>query len=392
MTPGTCSKHAQHAREMTFSLPALLALCLIVLPGSLHAKKDPTPAKKTADGKSGAQNPNRDDDDDEAPGGYYEGEDAPMGGTVNPDAVGARPKENSEPDVLSDEGPKSPIWMEMAGEGVNLWEQDAVGYGQADFRAGRRVSQAYRCDVYGLLQFDRDQRGFPWDNRVAAGGGLRYAPRHPDWSVFIEALGGEYLMSATRGGFPSLYDTAYVPSDTGGLGHAVAGTPTGFFLQYRAGMDQTWQWGRPSAPPAGFGMPFTFWGGLNSALVFSLLERRETMIDYDGSRRLDAWYGDWALRTCGEAGWVVVNGPLGYLSSYVTGMLHLNTRGDWWDNVAAGGPGLGYFPFAGVDLSVRAEYLVGSYFGKARRDEPRDYPRALNTLALRAELRHALGI
>lgn len=351
-------------------LPNRISALLLVLAAHacvLHAedRKQP-PAART------------NDDDDEGPD-YYEGQDAPTGGTVNPESVGARRKEKDP--VEEEVTAKGPLWMDVLGDGELSFRQRRKIAAYTAFRIGKRFPLLLPLDLYAQARFDRDQRDIQWDNRVDAGAGLRLIlSKSFPLSMTAELVGGEYLRSTFA---PDLVDGA-------------PAVPTGFFTEMRAGLKQRFAWGQVAediyAEPPLFSFPWRSWGLLRSDLLVTALNRLEAHRTGPDILHHRAYYDNVAASLHPDIGVLVMEGQAGDLAAYATGQVRINTLGDWWDDLAMAGPGLAYQPLHGVDLWLKAEYLTGTYLWNGRKSDPRPYPRKIGDLRIFLDLKYELGI
>ncbi len=345
----------------------LLLLVLAAHAGILHA----------ADRQQAAASVQSDDDGDGPD--YYDGQDAPTGGTVNPESVGARPKQKADDDDA--EPAPGPLWLDIRGDGALSFQQDRKIAAYTAFRIGKRFPIFIPLDLYAQARFDRDQRDIAWDNRVDAGAGLRlnFSKRHP-LSLSAEIVGGEYLRS----------------SFAAELADGAPAVPTGFFTEMRAGLSQRFAWGHVPediyAEPPLFAFPLRFWGQLRSELLLSSLNRLEAFRAGADVLHHRAFYQNASVSLHPDMGFLLMEGGAGDLAAYATGQVRVNTLGYWWDNLAMAGPGLAYQPLHAVDLWVKAEYLTGEYFRSGRKSDPRPYPKKIRDLRIFLDLKYDLGI
>lgn len=171
--------------------------------------------------------------------------------------------------------------------------------------------------------------------------------------------------------------------------------PTGEVVEYKAGLVYWQGWGGPDDGPAAswFAFPLRPWGDLYADAIASSLERHVS------ARRADGEYGDSLVRIRNiilyvnpSLGWMVMDGKAGSLAAYATVYAWYDTHRDWWNNLAMGGPGLRYQPFRQIDLSVKAEYLWGRYYGRERKGDPNPYAAAFADTRLTASFWHGLGM
>jgi hypothetical protein len=352
------------------SLSALLPV-FFWCAGPMQAREAPHSDARLAE----AAAPRANDDDDDGPD-YYDGQDAPTGGTVNPESVGA-PKEGSDDDGSA---PPGPLWLGVAGDGFLSFSQNKRASGYAAFRIGKRFPLFLPLDLYAQTRFDRDQRDIQWDNRVDAGGGLRLSmPRRIPVTLALEAVGGEYLRS------PFAMD---LPGDGSGV-------PLGFFMEYRGALQADYSWGRKSeniyaATP--FTFPFRYWGRVRSELDYARLSRRESSRTDSEVTTRSVDYQNVSLSLHPDAGFLLMEGMAGNLAAYATAQLRVNTFGEWWNDLAVAGPGFSYQPFPGAELYFKAEYLMGRYLWNGRKSDPRPYPVGIRDLRLFFDLKYDLGI
>lgn len=175
---------------------------------------------------------------------------------------------------------------------------------------------------------------------------------------------------------------------------SIALVPTGEVVEYKAGL-VFWQgWGGPQDNPASwFAFPLRPWGDLYADVIASSLERHVS------ARRANNEYGDSTVRIRNiilyanpSLGWMLMDGKIGSLAAYATAYAWYDTHRDWWNNLAMGGPGVRYQPFREIDLSVKAEYLWGRYYGRERKGDPNPYAASFADTRLTASFWHGLGL
>jgi hypothetical protein len=176
---------------------------------------------------------------------------------------------------------------------------------------------------------------------------------------------------------------------------SIALVPAGEVVEYKAGLVYWQGWGGPAEvlPAAWFAFPLRPWGEIYADAIASSLER------HVGSRRANGEYADSVahirniiLYANPSVGWLVMDGKIGSLTAYATAYAWFDTHRDWWNNRAMGGPGLRFQPFREIDLSVKAEYLWGRYYGRERKGDPNPYAAAYTDTRVTASFWHGLGI
>lgn len=191
-------------------------------------------------------------------------------------------------------------------------------------------------------------------------------------------------------------DTLETAKDSlGQVMDSLALIPAGSVVEYKAGL-VFWQgWGGPQeTPPASwFAFPFRPWGDVYADCIASALDRHVL------SRQIGGEYADSVahirniiLYANPALGWMVLDGRAGSVAAYATVYTWFDTHRDWWNNLAMGGGGMRYQPFREIDLSIKAEYLLGRYYGRERKSDPNPYARAFADTRVTASFWHGLGI
>lgn len=352
---------------------SLLTFSALILGFHLHFGT--AVASENTQSKSARPIDNEDDDEDGPD--YYEGKDAPTQQTINTDnlaKLSGKQEEELEPRL-------HPLWMDVTGNGFLSTQQNGKESGFAACRLGRRFNPDVPLDLYLQGRLDRDQRNIEWTNHVDAGAGLRLSLSNPlPISLSVEGVGGEYLRSSY-----SLPVAGYRDRN-----------PTGFFTEFRSKLESDFKWGQTSdflreeMPLVGF--PLRFLGEIEFELFYSLLYRQESPYPGLGTANQHAYYQNLTFILHPEWGYLIEEGQLGNLVAYGTLRLHLNTRGDWWNDLVVAGPGLSYQPFQSVQFFVKSEYVTGAYLWNGRPSDIRPYPAGVHDLRLFMDLTYDIGL
>jgi hypothetical protein len=176
---------------------------------------------------------------------------------------------------------------------------------------------------------------------------------------------------------------------------SIALVPAGEVTEFKIGLVFWHGWGGPDEgrPIAWFAFPFRPWGDIYADCIGSSLERHVK------SRQLNGEYADSAVHIRNvilyanpSVGWMMMDGRIGSLAAYATAYAWYDIHRDWWNNLAMGGPGVRYQPFRGIDLSIKAEYLWGRYYGRERKEDPNPYARVVSDTRVTASFWHGLGM
>jgi hypothetical protein len=176
--------------------------------------------------------------------------------------------------------------------------------------------------------------------------------------------------------------------------------PAGGLIEYRAGLVFWHGWGQ-EAPADGGGdplgarvrFPLRFWGEIYSEWIFSSLGRHvRTRGDGTAYRDSVARFRNLIFYANPNVGVMVMEGLAGSLSAYGAAYVWFDTHKDWWNNLALMGPGLRYKPLGMLDLAFKAEYLMGRYYGRERREDPNPYARNVSDIRITGSFWHGLGI
>ncbi|MBW8886793.1 MAG: hypothetical protein JF616_03450 [Fibrobacteres bacterium] len=177
---------------------------------------------------------------------------------------------------------------------------------------------------------------------------------------------------------------------------SIALIPAGEASEFKVGLVFWHGWGAPdedATPAAWLSAPMRFWGDVYADCIYSSLSRHVL------SRRADGEYHDSTARFRNlilyanpSLGFVVLEGKLGSMVAYAGGYAWFDTHKDWWNNLAMAGPGLRYIPFRRIDLSVKAEWMWGGYYGRERVQEPNPYGKTFSDTRVTASFWHGLGL
>lgn len=177
---------------------------------------------------------------------------------------------------------------------------------------------------------------------------------------------------------------------------SIALIPQGAVSEYKAGFVFWHGWGHAGdgpAPAAWFAFPGRFWGEIYADGIYSALSRRVQMRGTDGAYRDSTErFRNLVLYANPAVGFLVLDGRLGGAAVYAGGYAWFDTHRDWWNNLAMAGPGIDYAPFRGVDLSIKAEWMWGAYYGRERAQDPNPYPGTFSDARVTASFWHGLGM
>ena len=390
-----------------------------------------------------------DDDDDENDDSIVAEADSAARAALSAAAAAAGAAEAGEGD--GDEGEAKPaLWLETYGEGVYSEQEDDNLAGFADWKVGKRLPGPLQADVYAKFRFYRDQREFFWNNRAEGGIGLR-VPILRKFSVtaFAEATWGRYLslasgaqslegaqarLDAAQRNFQAIYKAVFQANvledpafdretlknlDTLGdaqlaalvrasdqidslraVQDSIGRVPAGPVTEYKLGLVFWHGWGgapeaagRPGSS-AWFAFPFRPWGEVYADCIGSALERHVRTRPESGGDHADSvvHIRNLILYANPSVGYLVMEGKAGSLAAFAGAYAWFDTHRDWWNNRAMAGPGLRYQPFRDIDLSIKAEYLWGRYYGRERGDDPNPYAPGFTDTRVTASFWHGLGL
>lgn len=178
--------------------------------------------------------------------------------------------------------------------------------------------------------------------------------------------------------------------------------PAGGLSEYRAGLVFWHGWGQEAAAEGGaernggsaarVRFPMRFWGEIYSDWIFSSLSRQvRTRGNGTAYRDSVARFRNLIFYANPDVGVMVMEGLAGSLSAYGTAYVWFDTHKDWWNNLALMGPGLSYKPLGIVDLAFKAEYLMGRYYGRERKEDPNPYARNVTDVRITGSFWYGLG-
>jgi hypothetical protein len=171
--------------------------------------------------------------------------------------------------------------------------------------------------------------------------------------------------------------------------------PQGAVSEYKAGFVFWHGWGRADgpSPSAWFAFPGRFWGEIYADGIYSVLSRR-VQVRGSGGAYHDSTesFRNLVLYANPAVGFLVLDGRLGSAAVYAGGYAWFDTHRDWWNNLAMAGPGIDYTPFRDIDLSIKAEWMWGAYYGRERAQDPNPFPGAFSDARVTASFWHGLGM
>jgi len=339
-------------KKLSHSLGSPFVLTLLVLIGSMVS---PLFSENQKTDKPNAKQ----DDDGEGPD-YYEGQDAPVKGTVTLEAVGAPLTTDADIDNDADANAAAPLWVDVLGNGSFSTAQDNNMEGRGVLRIGKEFAFSLPLNLYLKSQLDRNQLDFIWNNRVDAGAGVRLTLSHA-FSLFLstEMVAGEYLHSPYT-------------SEASRNNRGRAPIPAGFLAEWRSLFWHQSKWGE-------------------AEMGYSLLRQRESIPSIGGSTNTSSDqtsdYQSFFMLLNPRAAMNIMENAGGNVAVYVTGMLRYNSLDLWWENFLSAGPGIAYQPWKPLNLWVKAENAEGFYFTGGREGEARPVSKWIYDFKIRAELK-----
>jgi hypothetical protein len=346
----------------------------------------------------------------------------------------------------------APLWMDCYAEGGNEPNENNNLYGYTEIKTGKRIPLFLPIDMYGKVRIEGDRAGYFWHNHsdIGAGGRLHLLSGSASLFLFAEGSVGRYsggnmirhtatlvqnkltvlqnkidrTWNAYQGVFEQSINIKYGIGDpTQILGpidslknalfalqsyidtltqqrdsiqcvtDSLMQIPAEDLVELRGGLVFWKGWGASECLPTNRTFPFHFWGDLYGEIILLSSQRGIYERDVSTGNYIPVSY-KYLNAICflsPKIGSVISDGPGGTLIGYTGGDFLIDTRGDWYNNKTSVEAGFRYKPFFSIDLSINAEYLLGTYLGRQRPDDENPNSRFFSDFRIHVSMWHGLG-